>query len=544
MSSSIARPTIPLPLKTFRRQDDTSKGRWLPSAAFLAAASLFLASAVFYGFCLFPGLGGELNAGDSAKFQILGHTPIMVHGPGYPLVLLLGKLVRALALPLPPWWVLTFALSAVPAAFANAVAFLIVHRLTGSIAFGVAGALLLGSAGLMAVQATEAEVYALTLAFILTTIYLLLLFNETKRLGYFLSACAVYSLSFGNHLMMIMLLPLLVWLTIAHRRAILRPLPVAIVLLFILIGASQYLYLFYVAYNPETAYSEYMPLPPEPMEFVHYVLGTYFGNLYGSGLRTTRTLEALASTLKSAHPWVSMPMILVGISLFLFGWKRRDDSWRGIAIVYGAALSFLPFTLSYGAFDIQAFQLPVLGPLLVATVATLGWWLSPVFLNAVASILLVFGLLRAGQAAVYLNEREPIFAGLKPAIEAMVAQSPVEKPIVAMAYGLRMAGLYYEIRGELPRQAIYRLHWRALGEVRDQTLVGGIVVPTDGYQFVRWIEDRRPDMNCSTKKINLPEATTWPAYSFECRSEAARSGDSDTGKAPVPQVRKGHRFGS
>src|SRR5690554_6630825 len=48
----------------------------------LTAAGIFLVSAVYYGLCLFPGLGGELNAGDSAKIQILGHTSILLHGPG------------------------------------------------------------------------------------------------------------------------------------------------------------------------------------------------------------------------------------------------------------------------------------------------------------------------------------------------------------------------------------------------------------------------------------------------------------------------------
>jgi hypothetical protein len=484
-----------------------------------AAAAVFLVSLVYYGSCLFPGLGGELNPGDSAKFQILGHTSILVHGPGYPVVLAIGALVRALALPLPAWWVLTFALSAVPGAVANTFAFLITRRLTGSIGFGAAAALLLGSAGLVAVQATEAEVYALTLAFVLCIVFLLIVFVETRRLGWFLAACAVYAASFGNHLMMIMLLPLFLWMAVVHRDLLLEPRPVALAGLFILLGAAQYLFLAHVAYSPGTAYSEYMPLPPEPMALVHYILGTYFSDLYGSGLVSTRTLEALISTLRSAHPWVSLPLIVVGAALIAAGWWRRDARWRGLALVFAAALCFVPFVLWYGAYDIRAFHGPVLGTALVAAVAALGWWArrSPAVGNALIAVLLLVGAVRAGQTAWLLATREPPFAGLEPAIEEMVAQSPVDRPLVAMSYGLRMATLYHELRGELPQAPVYRVHWRAIADVERRRPLGGIVVPTDGYQFVRWIEHHRPDLRCRTGKVRRTQPTQWPAYLFECR---------------------------
>ena len=78
--------------------------RLRPNTATIMAFVVFAASVVFYGICLFPGLGGTINPGDSAKFQVLGHTPIMVHGPGYPLILMIGAVVRWLSLPFPPWW--------------------------------------------------------------------------------------------------------------------------------------------------------------------------------------------------------------------------------------------------------------------------------------------------------------------------------------------------------------------------------------------------------------------------------------------------------
>jgi hypothetical protein len=487
------------------------------------ATTVFVVSAVYYGLCLYPGLGGELNAGDSAKFQILGHTPIMVHGPGYPFVLLLGEVVRALALPLPPWWTMTFALSALPAAVANAVAFLIVHRLTSNFVLALAGALLLGSAHLMSIQATEAEVYALNIAFLLTTLYLLLLFSQTRRPGFFVAACAVYAISFGDHLMMIMLVPLFVWMTVLHRRIVLRPGTMIAVFIFILLGASQYLFLAYVAHDPRTSYSEYMLLPPTAAELMEYISGMYFKNLFGSGFYSTKNILELLKTFRSAHPWVSAPLIGVGLALFLYGWNLKDDTWRGIALLLGGATCFLPFVLGYGPFDIQAFHLPVLAPVLLAAVASLGWSLRrrPALLSVVAAFLLAVGVVRAAQTAIDLRDREPQFAGLKSAIEDLVAKSPVPEPFVAMGYSLRMAELYYEVRGDLPKVAAYRLIWRMPEQISDQPLIGGIVMPPDEYQMIGRIAEKRPDLICHVKEIPQQGQRKWPAYSFLCRTRPA-----------------------
>lgn len=483
------------------------------------AAIVFLASLVYYGTYLFPGLGGELNAGDSAKFQILGHTPILVHGPGYPIILMLGAVLRALQLPLEPWWSLTFAMSAIPASIANTAAFLIAQRLTRSLFFGIGTALLLGTAGLMAVQATEAEVYALALAFVLSITFCLVLFVETRNERYFLAACAIYAMSFGNHLMMIMLISLFVIITFIYRNTLLTAKNAAWVAGFVVLGASQYLYLAYVSYHPDTAYSEYMPLPPEPMELIEYILGLYFSDLYGSGVGSTRTAEALLITLQSSHSWISVPAIVAGIVLFLYNWRSGGSAWRSLAVVYGAALAFVPFALWYGAYDIQAFHLPVLGPLLVATGASIGWWFGRHFVplgKAVAALLILIGLVRAGQVSSYFEMREPIFDGLKPAMAKVLARSPVENPLVVMTYGMRMATLYYELRDEMPGPAAYRVSWRAVSEVENRAAIGGIVIPTDGYQFVSWIEHYRPDVTCTIEDIELPEGERWPAYAFEC----------------------------
>ena len=497
--------------------------RW--RTPFIATCLLFF-WLVFYGYCLFPGLGGVLNAGDSAKFQTLGHTSILVHGPGYPLILMLGSLVRVLPLPWEPWWVMTFLMASVPGAIANMMAFLIVRRLTRSIVFGLAAGLLLGSAGLMAVQSTEAEVYPLALAFILSIGFLLLRFNETKWTGHFIAACGVYALSFGNHLMMIMMVPVFLWIIAAHWRILLRPKIIISVLFLLLLGASQYLYLAWVTYAPSTVYSEYLPLPPSAGELVRYIAGTYFGDLYGAGLGSTQTTEILLNTLAFAHPRFSGPVIALGLLAFVFGWRKRDAGWIGLALILGIGLAFTPFMLWYGAYDIRAFHLPVLGPLLIGSIASVGWWLGrwPTVRLWVGVAFLAVGVVRTSEMAGYLSIREPIFPNLVETLEQIVPQSPVDNPVVSMTYELRMATLYHELLGEVPKPASYRVTWRTPAEIAKRDPVGGLVVPTDGEQFLQWIEYRHPDLICRTMPVEQPAGTPWPAYAFLCEDRPALSG--------------------
>ncbi|MCR9089044.1 MAG: DUF2723 domain-containing protein [Rhodobacteraceae bacterium] len=501
-------------------QDNASTLSRVPWRSPLIATSVLLFWLIYYGYCLFPGLGGMLNPGDSAKFQTLGHTSILVHGPGYPFVLMLGAVVRAIDLPLEPWWVMAFAMASVPGAIANMMAFLLIGRLTKSLVFGLAGSALLGSAGLMAVQSTEAEVYPLALAFVLTTGFLLLRFLETRQPNYFIAACGVYALSFGNHLMMVMLVPVILWVVVAHFRILFRPRIVLLVTLLIAMGASQYLYLAWVTYSPSTAYSEYMPLPPTPMELVHYIAGTYFGGLYGSGLDSVQTTEVLLNTLSFAHPGLSAPIIALGVLLFVVGSRRRDAQWNGLALILGIGLAFTPFTLWYGAYDIRAFHLPVLGPMLVGSVAAIGWWLGrwPRLRLLVGVALLAFGGVRAWEVSGHLAAREPLFTDLVETLEGIVPQSPVADPLVSMTYPVRMATLYHELRGEVPQPATFRVAWRTETEIAKRDPVGGLVVPTDGEQFLQWIEHRQPELRCRVLPVEQPKATPWPAYAFLCEA--------------------------
>lgn len=492
----------------------------------LGAISLFVGFAVYYGICLYPGVGGVLNTGDSAKFQVLAHAPIMVHGPGYPFYLLIASAIRAMDLPLPGWWQITFLLSAVPGALATAFAFLIVERVTESVRYGVAAALLLGSAHLMTIQATEAEVYALNIAFVLAAVYLLVRFIESERLSFFVGACAVYAISFGNHLMMVMLLPLFVGLTAIYYRSILQPKVIAAVAAVIALGASQYLYLAYVAHDPSTAYSEYMPLPPSTGELVDYIWGAYFSDLYGSGLDSSKTLEELVATLEKAHPWVSVPLLAAGAVAFVgIGGRRvlRDAAWSKVAIIFAGAICFLPFMLWYGPGDIEAFHLPLLALALLAAVASLGVAAMRERYSAVrylAPLLILIGIVRLVDTGERLTDREADFDGIEQQIGEIVARVPSgeDRPILALGYGARMAAMYHFFAGDLPEGPDYRLSWKMPNNVRFASSLHGAVMPGNARHFVERAQELRPDLRCRVEPLETSGDGPMNAFAFRCAS--------------------------
>jgi len=100
-----------------------------------------------------------------------------------------------------------------------------------------------------------AEVYSLHILFVATVIFFLLRWHQSRRDFDFYAACAFYALSFGNHPLMILLLPsfaYLVWVT--ERSVFWNPKKIIIVLGLVLLGLSQYLYVVWRTNDPGTPF--------------------------------------------------------------------------------------------------------------------------------------------------------------------------------------------------------------------------------------------------------------------------------------------------
>ncbi|MFH1549696.1 MAG: DUF2723 domain-containing protein [Planctomycetota bacterium] len=206
---------------------------------------LVLAAAVstLYIATLMPGVGGET---DTAKWQFVGKVWGVPHTTGYPLYVSLNHLFSHL-----PFGTLAWRINFMSAFFA-VLAVVVLQRILANLLkselIAFAGALLLAVLPLFWTFAVVAGVYSLNAFFICLIVYFLFKWadgNARKsgagKMKFFYAACAVYALSFGNHVTMITMLPAFVLFALAtDRRAVLKPGTLLILFAFIVVAALQY----------------------------------------------------------------------------------------------------------------------------------------------------------------------------------------------------------------------------------------------------------------------------------------------------------------
>lgn len=195
--------------------------------------------------------------GDSAKFQYIGKVLGTPHQPGYPLYTLLNYVFISAI----PKGTLAFRVNllstccmiAALLVFLNLLLYLYRRPWAAFIT-----ALIFAFAYSTWLYAIIPEVYGLNLLFMVGVINLLLRWRSTRTDRYFYAACLVYAISFGNHQVMIALLPSFFYLTwITDRRVFLEPRKIAWVIGCVLLGLALYLYIPWRTNDPGTAYLEF-----------------------------------------------------------------------------------------------------------------------------------------------------------------------------------------------------------------------------------------------------------------------------------------------
>lgn len=188
---------------------------------------------------MLPGVGGY---GDTSKFQFIGAVMGLPHPSGFPLYLFLNALFARL-----PWGSLAWRINFMSALFGALTVGLFSHlilRLTKRPGVALFTPFILAFSFNFWSTCLVAEVYTLTFFLIALTILLLHTWRETGLRKWFYPACAVYALSFGNHLMVISLLPAFLFFVIATDRRIFRePKAVITVCATVFLAASLYLFL-------------------------------------------------------------------------------------------------------------------------------------------------------------------------------------------------------------------------------------------------------------------------------------------------------------
>lgn len=394
---------------------------------------------------LYPGLVGD---GDTPKFQYVGAILGTPHNPGYPLYLLVSHAFSRLPFGTLAWRINL--LSALAAALAVALLYVVQRRLDVSRPSAAAAALAAGFAPVFWSQATLAEVYALAAALLMAVVAATLAWGRgapprsTARL---LVAIGLASLALGHHLTIVFVAPaLLVYALGTDARAALRPRVLLGGALLVLLGLSQYL-LILVRTRQGAAYLG--SYAANLRELLDVMRGAQFaGRLGAFDVRTVvaERVPELARLFRAELGWAGCALAAIG--LLVLARRRGREAW----LLGLAAAGVVGFALNYKVDDPQVFLIPAFvlvwpfaGAGLDALVAPLARRGGRVLVAAAVllPLLLPLGQLRAHWRASDHSGRSFETRYFRAVFEAL----PADSVVLAESYTIDQMALY-EILGE------------------------------------------------------------------------------------------------
>ena len=316
------------------------------------AAAAVIGTAAFYAYSrtLLPGV----DLGDTGGFQAAVLWPTISARQAYPLYYALAHpFVSTVAAMNPARGLNLF--SAVFGAIAVALLAWIVSEVTDSLVAGITSALLLAFSYTFWTQAIIAEVYTLHLALVGVCLVAIAAFAARPSVIRLAIFFAVYAISFGNHLSMILLLvPFTVFLLQAHPqpRELFRPAVILMAIAIAVAGALQYLPNFMAvrwdAVSPISMSDQFAA-------FWFDVTKADWRETMVLGVQGGQVQDRLAMWL-----WdVRQQFGLLGIALAVIGGVRIWWISRGWAVFLWLAYAFnAAFALTYNVGDTHVFFLP------------------------------------------------------------------------------------------------------------------------------------------------------------------------------------------
>ncbi|MGA3245359.1 MAG: DUF2723 domain-containing protein [Bacteroidota bacterium] len=358
----------------------TQLSPWLPTLAVVAVFIVYLKT-------LLPGVG---YSGDTSKFQFVGKVLGTPHEPGSPTYVMLNYVFVSLF----PIGTTGFKANLLSTIFSAAALFVLSRTL---LLLGVrrslsaAVVLIFGFTYTLWSQSVIAEVYTLNVLFVALTIHFFLRWHLLGNHGDFLVACAVYAFSFGDHLIVVTLLPAITYFVWKTRKEFFwNPRVIVEVLFIIALGAAQYGYLFWRYYSHETSYLEIAV--PDLKTLWYYVSGGQFHSyFFVAGFKGVFFLNSpLVARLLWLEYLFLLPVCVLGFAVIQNGRIRN--------FLLLSALTTLLFALAYTISDIFVYLLPVYVVLAITLGIGLEWIVDrfpkgyAVYLGAVVACLPVFFL--------------------------------------------------------------------------------------------------------------------------------------------------------
>ncbi len=304
----------------------------------------FAACLGIFATMLSPNVG---HSGDSAELSLCARLLGLPHSTGYPLYLTLAHFFQSLVPVGSVAWRMQL-LSAVFAAAAIAALTRVLLELRVPPGLATGAALGLAFTPTFWRHAIVAEVYSLHALLVSGVLLLFLRWSATLRTRDFYAACGLYAVSFGNHLLMVTLLPAIAVLVLrAEPRAFVEVPRLVRVLLLIALGASQYLLVLRLGSDPATPYRA--AEIGDYRSFFDFVTGAKFHAAMfafsAEEVLLRRLPMYLETTWSEFGPWIGLAPVGVGV----LG-RSRAGSLLGFAF-----LGNLAFALGYDISDLGAY---------------------------------------------------------------------------------------------------------------------------------------------------------------------------------------------
>ncbi|NKB89812.1 MAG: DUF2723 domain-containing protein [Acidobacteria bacterium] len=232
--------------------------------------------ALLFAWTMYGGAGGRVAIGDAVKFQFIGRALAVPHEPGYPQYVLLSYVWSLLPLPTTLAFKINV-LSGVFALIAGTFVYLSAVRLAGSVWAAVLATWFLLLSADVWLLATQAEVYTLNLAWVAIVTWAGLRWRATRSDRWLVAMMFAYALSFGNHLLMVTMLPALLALVLATDRSVLTsPRMMAAGAAAVGTGLAQYLFLWWRSYYPVPGMLPRFPPNASFLDILRWSAGAHF----------------------------------------------------------------------------------------------------------------------------------------------------------------------------------------------------------------------------------------------------------------------------
>lgn len=313
--------------------------------------SLFIIFVIVYSMTAYPGPGGRINYNDSVwKMLLPTSDKVIPHVTGFPLYILITK-VFYYVMPFDSLFSRITAISVCFGALTVVFVYLLAYTLSSSKTGSILASLVMGFSYTFWTQSTEAEIYSLNAFFVVIVAYLFIKFYQTRELKYLLWGNFLYALSFGNHLMVIWMLPPLFYLVYkTDKKIFFNKKVISLTLLFILLGMVPYFFLYLRLCGVNQ---------PSLRFFLDYLSG---GAWKGLAMFVFNIFEIFEKRVDLFLTLLNRQFFLPGILASLFGmgltfFTRKDRTPFLFLILI--MLFQLFFILNYGIYDIEVYFIPV-----------------------------------------------------------------------------------------------------------------------------------------------------------------------------------------